>query len=243
LEKDGASSGLIDISVIIPTYNEAEHIGRLVTRLLRLDPAGWIREILVVDGGSDDNTVQIAQRAGATVVTDVGKGRARQMNAGAERASSQSLLFIHADSIPPNNLVPEVHRMVDGGAEAGCFQLAFDWNHPTLTFYAWCTRFHALPFRFGDQGLWVTSNLFRQVGGFDESLIVMEDNKIVDALRRRTHFEISPAKMLTSARKYRQNGVFRLQVIFMLIFVGFYAGYSQENLLKLYNRFIFGGKV
>jgi rSAM/selenodomain-associated transferase 2 len=233
---------MMELSIIIPTLNEEKYIGNLLRHLQQYDPTGDVKEIIVVDGQSTDQTTSIARKYGVQVLGDVRRGRSHQMNTGAHQAKSNYLLFLHADSIPPKRFIYQLKQLVNNGARAGSFRLRFDQDHPLLNFYGWCTRFNGLPFRFGDQGLFVERDLFLEIGGFDESLIVMEDNKMVDQLTRKVGFQISRAEMVTSARKYRANGIVRLQIIFVLIFVGYYAGMSQERLLTIYYRLANGVK-
>lgn len=225
------------ISIIIPVLNEESVIGPLIGEL-RDRQSGYVKEIIVVDGGSEDETVARARKAGARVISDTRRGRSRQMNRGAEEATTGLLYFLHADSIPP----PEFDRLIleeyGDQCRAGCFQLAFDSTHPLLNMYAWFTRFDLNAFRFGDQSLFVSRALFFEIGGYRDHLIVMEDNEIVRRLKRHTRFKIIPQKVVTSARKYEEIGAVKLQLIFSLIYVLFHIGYSQELLVSIYQRFI-----
>lgn len=225
------------LSIIIPALNEEERIGMLVRELRRRE-TGSIGEIVVVDGGSSDRTAEKAEEAGARMFESDRKGRAVQMNLGAERARFPMLYFLHADSIPPEGFDRKIKRAHEAGYPAGCFRLAFDRDHPVLRFYAWCTRFDVNAFRFGDQSLFITEKLFDMIGGFDSGLIVMEDNEIVRRIKRVDSFAIIPDEVTTSARKYMTNGIIRLQLIFSLIYVLFFLGVSQENLVGIYRKFV-----
>lgn len=227
----------MDLSIIIPTYNEGEIIADTIDHLQKVS-AGKITEIIVVDGGSTDSTNRQAQAAGATVLQPPRKGRAAQMNYGAKQASGDVLYFLHADSLPPKNFDRPIKKAVSGGYPSGCFQLQFDWNHPLLNFYGWCTRFNCNAFRFGDQSLFVERELFYDINGFKGDYIVMEDNEIVRRLQKKADFQILPSKVKTSARKYREQGVVRLQLIFALIYTLYFLGISQKNLASIYKRFI-----
>lgn len=227
----------MEISVIIPAYNEEQTIVDTINHLREVVDE-WVGEIIVVDGGSCDSTVQQASKYGAEVVESPQKGRAAQMNYGAKQASGDVLYFLHADSLPPEQFDRQIVRAISEGYGAGCFRLQFDWNHPMLNFYGWCTRFDCNAFRFGDQSLFVEKKLFDDVNGFKRDYIVMEDNEIVRRLQKETDFKILSSRIKTSARKYRENGVIRLQVMFMVIFVLYFLGMSQDDLGNIYKRFI-----
>lgn len=231
------------ISVIIPTYNEQGVIGNTVRQIAAHDPDHLVREIIVVDGGSIDETVAEANAAGATVVRATRKGRACQMNEGAAKASFNILYFVHADSIPPASFSRYIASAVERGCVGGCFRLRFDAGHWFLRANAWFTRFDIDAFRFGDQSLFVTKEVFASEGGFREDHIVMEDQEIIHRVKRRGRFEILPGDIITSARKYLTNGVYRMQGIFFLIFFMYRLGYSQEKLVSTYRKLIRQDKV
>lgn len=225
------------ISVIIPVLNEENTIGKLLTELKKRSGPG-VCEFIVVDGGSTDSTRDIAESEGATVIQTDKKGRAVQMNAGAALANAETLYFLHADTIPPKRFDAYILKAVAEAAEAGCFYLRFDDSHPGLRFYSWFTKFSFTMIRFGDQSLFVKSPVFKEVNGFDESLIVMEDQKIVREIRRVANFRVMDKAVVTSARKYRENGVYRLQAVFFLIWAGYYLGLSQQALTDIYQKYI-----
>jgi rSAM/selenodomain-associated transferase 2 len=233
----------LTVSIIIPTYNEAEAITDLLGYLGQATASGPALEILVVDGGSTDATVQLAQQAGATVLASPRKGRAAQLNHGAQQARGEVLYFLHADSYPPPDFLTDVRQAVAQGYGAGCYRLAFDYPHWFLRFSAWCTRLPFTAVRFGDQSLFVRRDLFTRLGGYREDLLVMEDQEIVARLRVQAPFRLLPRAVTTSARKYLVNGVFRLQGIFTLIVVLYKLGVSQRRLVQLYRRLIRQGKL
>jgi rSAM/selenodomain-associated transferase 2 len=230
------------VSIILPTYNEAASIGSLL-QYLRATAGEPAPELLVVDGGSTDDTVAQARQAGATVLRSPRKGRAAQLNYGAQQAQGELLYFLHADSYPPPGFLADLRRAVAQGYGSGCYRLAFDHGHWFLRFSAWCTRFPFTFLRFGDQSLFVRRTLFVQLGGYREDLQVMEDQELVARLRARAPFRLLPRAVTTSARKYLANGVFRLQGIFMLIVLLYWAGVSQPRLVHLYRRLIRQGKL
>lgn len=219
------------LSVIIPTYNEGDIISDTIEHLWRCGDE--IEEIIVVDAGSRDDTLSRAEAAGAVVVTSRQKGRAVQMNAGAERARGDILYFLHADSLPPENFDKQIRASVQGGYPSGCFQLAFDADHFLLNVYAWFTCFDVDIFRFGDQSLYITSLAFDEAGKFREDHLVMEDNEMVRRIKKEHPFAILDDKVETSARAYLQGGVLRLQMIFALIVLLYHLGVDQQTLAHI----------
>ena len=226
------------LSIIIPTYNEAATIAALVAYLRQPTAGEPAPEIIVADGGSTDTTRQLARQAGATVLRCPRKGRAAQMNHGARQAQEALLYFLHADSYPPAGFRLDLQQAVAQGYGSGCFRLAFDDAHWLLRFSAWCTRLPLTALRFGDQSLFVRRELFERLGGFREELLVMEDQEIIRRLQAQGPFCLVPRAVLTSARKYRANGVVRLQSIFTGIALLYWLGVPQRYLVRIYQRFI-----
>lgn len=225
------------ISIIIPTYNETDQIGKTISRI-NVAKGEYEAEIIVVDGGSIDDTIAIAKQFGATVVKSERKGRAAQMNKGASVAKYDILYFLHADSIPPNDFTSQILKGYEKGAACGCFRLAFDHDHWFLKANAWFTRFNVNAVRFGDQSLFVTKEVFQKAGTFREDLLMMEDQEIVYRLKNHGKFKVLNDYVITSARKYIDNGVFRMQGIFYRIWAMYYLGYSQDQMLKTHRRLI-----
>ena len=230
------------ISIIIPTYNEADQINQTIKRVQELTADEDI-EIIITDGGSVDETIIIATACGAKVIMSEHKGRAAQMNTGALVAAGEILYFLHADSIPPKGFIPKILKEYRSGTVSGCFRLAFDHSHWFLKANAWFTKFDINAVRFGDQSLFVTKEVFKKCGGFREDLLMMEDQEIIHRIKMYGRFTVMNDTVTTSARKYIDNGVFRMQGIFYRIWALYYLGYSQERLLKLYRRLIRNHKI
>lgn len=201
------------ISIIIPTLNEEDRLDHLLT-YLKKNGGTHIQKIIIADAGSLDKTISIAEKHAVRIKHYKKKGRAVQMNEGAEIAAASVLYFLHADTIPPKKFGDQISNALRDGYECGCFQLSFDDPHPILKLYGWFTRFRTTLVRFGDQSLFVKKRLLNRVGGFDESLQVMEDQKIVRELKKEGKFKVLNARVTTSARRYRQNGIIRLQSVF-----------------------------
>ncbi len=229
-------------SIIIPTFNEADQIAQTISKVKSAN-GQHEAEIIVVDGGSTDETISIAQACGAITLLSERKGRAAQMNKGAAVARGKILYFLHADSIPPQCFTAQIINSYEKGAVSGCFRLAFDYSHWFLKANCWFTRFNVNAVRFGDQSLFVTKEVFEKCGGFREDLLMMEDQEIIHRIKKYGSFKVMDDVVITSARKYLDNGVYRMQGIFFRIWSLYYLGYSQERLLKLHRRLIHKHKL
>ena len=225
------------ISIIIPTYNEAEQISETISKI-HIANGQYPVEIIVVDGRSTDDTSVIAVNLNAITIVSEKKGRAAQMNKGASVAKGDILYFLHADSIPPSNFIEYIIGAIDKGFSSGCFRLCFDYSHWFLKANAWFTRFNVNAVRFGDQSLFVTKDIFNKSGGFNESLLMMEDQEIIHRIKKYGKFTVMDNIVITSAKKYLDNGIYRLQAIFFCIWFLYYLGYSQKYLLKLHRKLI-----
>lgn len=229
------------ISIIIPTLNEEETIGDLIAHLKQHSQPDNIAEILVVDGGSQDLTQDIAEASGARVITSA-KGRATQMNAGAEIASGEMLYFLHADTYPPPDFDVCIMNAFNAGYQAGNFRHSFDADHPILKLTSWIVN-HLPRIQFGDQSLFVLKSTFEAIQGFNTQLTIMEDADFVKRLRDKFRFQRVDCVVITSARKFHDNGELRLLLIFMLITVLYELQFSQATLLSVYRRLIRQDKI
>jgi len=225
------------ISIIIPTYNEADWIAKTIKLTYAVNGHHEI-EVIIVDGGSTDATIHIAEQYEVTIVKSAHRCRAVQMNIGASIAKHEILYFLHADSIPPNNFATQILSAFKDGAKSGCFRLAFDYDHWFLKVHAWFTRFDVNAVRFGDQSLFVAKEIFQKSGGFRDDLLMMEDQEIIHRLKKYSRFKVLDDVVTTSARKYLHNGIFRTQGIFYCIWAMYYLGYSQELMLNVHKRLI-----
>lgn len=193
------------ISVIIPALNEEHQLPELLDRL-RWMP---VYEIIVVDGGSTDGTVRCARESGATVHS-APRGRAHQLNAGAAVATGDVLWFVHADTRPPSDAVAHIRRALQRGHIGGAFRI---WTtvdrgtHPLhLLFHISDIRSRRTTLFYGDQGIFVRSEVFHEVGGYPD-LPVLEDLEFSRALRRRGTCRTVPANMTVSARRWEAQPV------------------------------------
>ena len=227
----------MQISVIVPTYNEERVIGALVRHLLA-ERSDGLEEVLVIDGGSTDRTVAIAQQAGAQVHPSPQKGRAQQMNFGGSLARGNVLYFVHADTRPPAGYVADIRQSLLAGYHIGSYRSRFCSANPLLKLNSYFSRFDRFTCRGGDQTLFVTRSLFKQVGGYDDYYVVMEDFDFIRRARQQARFQVIPRDAYVSARKYEDNSYWRVTVANFIVFTMFRLGVSPQRLLRTYKRMV-----
>jgi len=228
--RDVTSSG---ISVIIPALNEALHIADTMANIGH----GNNTEIIVVDGGSIDDTVSIARQFGATVIEGF-PPRSRQMNQGADAASNKILLFLHADTRLPENFDRYILRAVyQPGVVAGAFELRIDSSVPSLRFIErmanWRSRCLNLPY--GDQAIFMLSKVFHQMGGFP-NIPIMEDFELIRRLRKKGNVVTLHQPAITSPRRWLNHGILKITLIHQLIVVSYFMGISPDTIARRYRR-------
>lgn len=225
------------ISIIIPTFNEAENIGRLISHLLK-NANDNLKELIVVDGGSNDGTCRIAKEAGAKVIICTSKGRSCQMNKGAEKSSGEILYFVHADTFPPASFMNDIQESIEEGFQMGCYRFKFDSDKKILKFNAYMTRFDKLYCRGGDQTLFVTRKVFEELDGYRDDYKIMEEYDFMVRARKKYSFKIIPKEVIVSARKYEKRSWFRVMLANSIAFQMFKFGASQDALAKTYQRIL-----
>lgn len=225
------------ISIIIPVLNEEKTIVNLLNYLELTTNVKYIQEIVVVDGGSIDDTLNILEKFTNVRVLHSKKGKATQMNFAASKATGEILYFLHCDSFPPKNFDKAIVRAVQKGNLSGCFKMKFDSNHVLLKFLQWFTKFNLKSCRGGDQSLFVEKQLFQELNGFNEGFLIYEDNEFIFRLYEKSKFTVIQDNLITSSRRYKENGYWKLQYHFLIIHVLYnFKIYDQNDIFSYYKR-------
>lgn len=224
------------LSIIIPVYNEEKSLPTLLQ---------WIKQkadfqnhqIIVVDGGSQDASLETKQQFPEVLFCRSPKGRAKQMNFGATKATHALLYFLHADSFPPKGFDREIFAHQQK-ANAGCFRMQFTSTHWALRLSGFFTRFSFRFCRGGDQSLFVQKEHFESLGGYNEDYILCEDGEFIDRLYAHNSFVVIQKTLLTSDRKFKKNGVLRL--IYHHSYIHFLRarGHGPKRLQAYYEKYI-----
>jgi len=222
-----------NISIIIPALNEAAAIVRTLARLEGVKNL----EAIVVDGGSTDGTAALAVSRGARVIQSK-PGKAVQMNTGAKAAAGNILVFLHADTLLPENFSHQiVSALNQNGAVAGAFRLTINSTRAGIRFIERMAnlRSRLLQLPYGDQALFMGKVLFEEIGGFPE-LPIMEDFILIRRLKHKGKIVLLPESVMTSPRRWLHFGIFKTWLINQLIIIAYYLGVSPEKLNRWYRR-------
>ncbi len=221
------------LSIIIPALNEEENIAACLASTRN----GPNVERIVVDGGSRDQTSEIARSCGAKVLRGP-TGRARQMNSGAKSATGDLLLFLHADTRLPAGFADTVrYTLTLPGIVAGAFEFHLDATSPGLQFIEraanWRSRLLQLPY--GDQAIFVRSALFRELGGYQD-LPIMEDFEFIRRLKKKGRIFTAPYAAITSARRWEKLGTWKATLMNYGIVIAYYLGISPARIHRYARR-------
>lgn len=225
-------SRIPELSIIIPVVNEAPEITQLLERLQPLRAQG--SEIIVVDGGSTDATLQLAAPLADRVCT-APKGRGSQMNAGAAIARGDTLLFLHADTRLPVAAPASIREAMERGAAWGRFDVHIEGQAPGLALVAammnWRSRLTGIAT--GDQAVFVTSKAFTRVGGFPD-IPLMEDIVFSKKMRALGRPACLDEKVATSGRRWEKHGVLPTILLMWKLRLRFFLGSSPHQLAREY---------
>ncbi len=227
----------MNISIIIPTYNEEQYIKALIDFLQKY-ANNKVAEIIVCDGGSKDRTLEIAVSTGIKEVICPVKCRASQMNYVALLAKGDILYFVHADTFPPQNFAPDILRAVKNGYDLGRYKTKFISNRAILRINEWLTRFDFFICMGGDQTLFIRKTFFAQLGGFREDMQLMEEYEFCARARKLGRYTVMNGAALISARKYEKNSWLEVQKANFKVVQLYRNGAPQELLIETYKRML-----
>jgi len=221
------------LSIVVPVLNEAAQITRTLAQLAPLRQRG--AQVIVVDGGSTDATVGLAQPLADHVLCDAPRGRARQMNAGAAAARGAVLLFLHADTLLPAHADRLVLQAVASGAQWGRFDVRIEGRARMLRVVAALMNLRSrwTGIATGDQAIFVRRDTFVALGGFADQPL-MEDIELSRRLRRRSRPACLRERVTTSGRRWETRGVWRTIVLMWRLRWRYWRGESPQSLAKAY---------
>ena len=221
------------VSVIVPTLNEAPVLAATLARARAARP----HEIIVVDGGSDDDTARVATGLADAALTTP-RGRAAQMNAGAAVASGAVLVFLHADTLVPPTFVEAIESACsDAQVVGGRFDVELAPSSPLIWLTGWLMNWRSRLTRIatGDQAIFVRREVFAQLGGYAD-MPLMEDIDLSRRLKRAGRVACLRERVITSSRRWRAHGVVRTILLMWTLRLLSACGVGPERLVRMYRN-------
>lgn len=221
------------ISIIVPTLNEQECIAETLSTLQQLEGE---KEIIVVDGGSSDETRSLARAQRAQVLTSP-PGRGVQLHAGASNAAGDVLWFVHADTTPPLHALKEIRKHLESPlVVGGNFGLIFDGpSRAARQLTAIYPMLRMLGLCYGDSGIFVRREAYASIGGF-RPLALFEDLDLLRRLRRAGRFVHLPCNILTSSRRFEQRNFALIWLHWTALQILYWCGISPNLLARWYRH-------
>ena len=220
------------ISIIIPILNEAKVLEKTLSQL---QPELGTHELIVVDGGSTDNSVRIAEKYGKVVISE--RGRAKQLNAGAAVATGDILIFLHADIWLEKGALTSVATAISVGYIGGGFRQKIDGESVLYRLIEIAGNFRGrhLKVFYGDSGIFLTRTNFEKIGGFPD-VPILEEMEFSKGLRRLGKTTLLTPYIHISSRRWEASGIVRTTLNNWLITLLYFLGVSLEKLARLYSQ-------
>ncbi len=226
----------IELSIIIPCLNEEEFIQPCLSQIFS-GRSHLNVEVILVDGGSRDKTMDIAQGFPCRVISTEHRSRAIQMNIGVRESKGDILFFLHADAIVPPKFDSLIYKSIQRTGGFGLFAYDFYPNSSLLNLNSWFTRKRWGFTGGGDQGLFVNPALFKETGGYNEDLAVMEDFDLFHRLKARgAKWEVIQHPLQVSSRKYQNNSYLKVQCINLCAVLAFRLNVPTSKIRTWYER-------
>lgn len=222
------------VSIIVPVLDEASCLPQLVAHLREIVAGDDACEALLVDGGSTDGTHETLDASGLPWIR-APRGRAAQMNAGADASRGVALLFLHADSRLPAGALGQIREALTAGAEGGFFRVRLDSSRWLLRLVGalMTLRSRATGIATGDQAIWISRSAFDRIGGYP-GMPLFEDVELSHRLRRSGRFRCLDGEVATSARRWERRGAVRTILEMWCLRAGYAMGLSPVRLARYY---------
>ena len=221
------------LSIVIPALNESANLARLLPDLATREAGA---EVIVVDGGSEDDSREVVARVQGARWLASPRGRARQMNAGARASRGDVVLFLHADTVLPDGAGAAIRAaLADPGVVGGRFDVRLDSRRPLLAVVAWMMnqRSRLTGLATGDQAIFVRRSVLDALGGYAD-IPLMEDIELSRRLKRCGRVTALRLRVTTSARKWEREGVVRTIVLMWTLRLLYALGVAPARLHRWY---------